>query len=58
MHEEILFIGLIALAAITVFEVTSIAVRAQPAVRIGRATNSNFHQRRNDVRPEAAPAEG
>ena len=51
MNEEIFFIGLIAFAAITVFEVTILAVRAQLAVRTCRVPNSKLHQRRNDLRP-------
>jgi hypothetical protein len=42
MNAEIFFIGLIALAAITVFEVTILAVRDQLAVRTCRVTNSKF----------------
>ena len=51
MNEEIVFIGLIAFTAITVFAVTIIAVRAQLAVRPCQATDSNFHPRRKDFRP-------
>ena len=53
MNEEIFFIGLVAFAAITVFEVTILTVRAQFAVRTCRVRNSIFRQRRNDYRPLA-----
>lgn len=51
MSEEIFFTGLIACAAITVFEVTILAVRAQLAFRTSRVPNSSLYQRRNDYRP-------
>ncbi len=57
MNEKIFFIGLVAFAAITVFEVTILAVRAQLAVRTCRVPNSRLHQRRNDFRPLAVPAD-
>lgn len=57
MNQEIFFIGLIAFAAITAFEATILAVRAQLAVRTCRETNSKFHQLRNGLRPGVVPAD-
>jgi hypothetical protein len=51
MNEEIFFIGLIAFAAIMVFEVTILLARAQLAVRTCRVTNRKSHHLRIDSRP-------